>query len=78
MIDCDTVKIAFSSNGKRTQCKLDHRYFRYCSSPYSQSGLRGGRHTVTIRATDGHDEYKEESVTFIIVLGMCRSKNIWP
>jgi len=70
VIDCDKLKIAFSSNGKRTQCQLDHGYFRYCSSPYSQSGLRGGKHTVTIRATDGHGGYKQKSVTFIIVLGM--------
>lgn len=70
VVDCDTVKIAFSSNGRRAQCQLDNRYFTYCSSPYRQSGLRGGKHTVTIRATDGRGRYKQKSVTFIIVLGM--------
>lgn len=68
VVDCDTVTISFSSNG-RTQCQLDHRYFVNCKSPYSQSGLRGGKHTVTIRATDGRGGYKQKTVTFTIILG---------
>ena len=69
VVDCDTVTISFSSNG-RTQCQLDRRYFTECQSPYHQSGLRGGKHTVTIRATDGRGQYKQDSVTFNIILGM--------
>ena len=69
VVDCDTVTVSFSSNG-RTQCQLDHRYFTDCQSPYRQSGLRGGKHTVTIRATDGRDHYIQDSVTFNIILGM--------
>ena len=69
VVDCDTVTIIFSSNG-RTQCQLDHRYFTYCKSPYHQSGLRRGKHTVTIRTTDGLGGYKQKSVTFTIILGM--------
>ena len=72
VIDCDTVKISFSSNGRRTQCQLDNGYFADCKSPHLQSGLRRGKHTVTIRATDGRGGYKQKSVTFIIVLGMYR------
>ena len=30
----------------------------------------GGKHTVTIRATDGRDHYIQDSVTFNIILGM--------
>ena len=70
VVDCDTVTITFSSNG-RTQCQLDQRYFTYCKSPYHQSGLRSGKHTVTIRTTDGHGGYKQKTVTFTIILGKC-------
>ena len=69
VVDCDTVTIFFSSNGK-TQCQLDRRYFTDCQSPYRQSGLRGGKHTVTIRATDGRGQYIQDSVMFNIILGM--------
>lgn len=69
VIDCDTVKISFSSNG-RTQCQLDDGSFTNCNSPYSQSGLRQGEHTVIIRVTDGRGGYKQQSVTFTIILGI--------
>ena len=69
VVDCDTVTITFSSNG-RTQCQLDQRYFTYCKSPYHQSGLRSGKHTVTIRTTDGRGGYKQKTVTFTIILGI--------
>ena len=68
IVDCDTVTVTFSSNG-RTQCQLNNRYFTYCRSPYRQSGLRGGEHTITIRTTDGRGGYKQKSVTFTIILG---------
>ena len=67
-MDCDTVTIPFSSNG-RTHCQLDQRYFTNCKSPYHQLGLRSGKHTVTIRTTDGRGEYKQKTVTFTIILG---------
>ena len=69
VVDCDTVTISFSSNG-RTQCQLDNRYFTYCQSPYRQSSLHGGKHTVAIRATNGRGDFKQDSVTFTIILGM--------
>ena len=69
VVDCDTVTVSFSSNG-RTQCQLDHGNFRNCKSPYSRSGLRGGQHTITIRATDGRSGYVQKTATFAIVLGM--------
>ena len=68
IVDCDTVTVTFSSNG-RTQCQLDYGDFTYCKSPYRQSGLRGGEHTVTIRITDGRGGYEQKSVTFTIILG---------
>ena len=68
IVDCDTVTVTFSSNG-RTQCQLDNRYFTYCSSPYRQSGLLAGEHTITIKTTDGGGGYEQKSVKFTIILG---------
>jgi hypothetical protein len=36
-----------------TECKVDSGSFGSCTSPWLRSGLTGGLHTWTIRATDG-------------------------
>ncbi|MEZ5155074.1 MAG: Ig-like domain-containing protein [Solirubrobacterales bacterium] len=51
------VKVAFSSDPDASfRCKLDHRRYEPCSSPYaavvSSKGHRGRRHTIAVRATD--------------------------
>ena len=35
------------------QCKVDRKKFRRCRSPKTFKGLRPGRHTIRVRATDG-------------------------
>ena len=37
----------------RFECKVDRKSFRRCKSPKTFKGLRPGRHTIRVRATDG-------------------------
>ena len=59
---CDSVSVAFTTN-TNTQCQMDTGSFTDCKSPYRQSGLHGGLHTVTVRTSDG---LNQESVSFMI------------
>lgn len=69
VVDCDTVKISFTSNGI-TKCQLNQGYFTDCTTPFFQSNLREGDYTFVITATDEHGQVKQDSVTFTITLGM--------
>ena len=59
-VTCDSVSVTFTTNGD-TQCQLDSGSFTDCKSPYHQSGLHGGKHTITIKTSDG---INQESVSF--------------
>jgi len=41
-----------TKSGSTFHCSLDDGVFAACSSPWSFSGLLGGKHTVAVRATD--------------------------
>jgi hypothetical protein len=49
-----TATFSFSSSepGSRFECSLDDGPFVPCSSPYTTPRLRGGRHTLAVRAID--------------------------
>ena len=61
-VTCNSVSVAFTTNTD-TQCRMDTGSFTDCKSPYHESGLHGGLHTVTIKTSDG---LRQESVSFII------------
>jgi len=69
VVNCDTVRVNFSANG-RTECKLDDGKFKYCRSPYYKSWLSNGKHTITIRASDGLGGYETQRLSFTVQLGM--------
>jgi hypothetical protein len=47
-----TFTFASSEPGSRFECSLDGGPFVACSSPYTTARLRGGRHTLSVRAID--------------------------
>ena len=59
---CDSVSVTFTTNGD-TQCQLNNGSFTDCKSPYHRSGLHGGKHTITIKTSDG---LNQESVSFTV------------
>ena len=66
-VTCDSVSVTFTTNGD-TQCQLDSDSFTDCKSPYHQSGLHGGKHTITIKTSDG---ISQESVSFTVTGSVC-------
>jgi Right handed beta helix region len=52
-----TARFTFSSDqfAPRFECKLDHRAFRPCASPFEEK-VRAGSHVFQVRATDGAGE----------------------
>ena len=61
-VTCNSVSVAFTTN-TNTQCRMDTGSFTDCKSPYRESGLHEGLHTVTIKTSDG---LRQESVSFMI------------
>jgi len=59
------VKIHYTSS-LPTQCRLDWGTFEYCKSPYQQSNLKPGRHTLVVRNTEKIECQEQNSVSFYI------------
>lgn len=52
IVSCDAVSVTFITNSD-TQCQLDSNSFTDCKSPYHQSGLSRGVHSIRIKIPDG-------------------------
>ena len=61
----NSVKIYYTSL-LPTQCRLDRGTFEYCQSPYQQSNLKPGRHTLVVRNTGKTECQEQNSVSFYI------------
>jgi hypothetical protein len=66
-----TVRVAFSTNegssdGGRTECRLDDGGWDACSGSRDYGGLAEGQHTVWVRGTDSSNQSETESTTFQI------------
>ena len=61
----NSVELYFISSAP-TQCRLDQYDYIPCQSPYRQSNLKSGQHTITVRATDKAGCQQEDSTTFYI------------
>jgi hypothetical protein len=59
----ETAAIVGSSWITDIECRLDGGSFVPCTSPWERSGINGGLHTWTIRATDGAGNVGERSGT---------------
>jgi len=68
-VSYDSVKIFFTSSSS-TQCRLDMGFYEYCKSPYYQSNLKPGKHTLVVRNTD-KSGCQEQSSTYFYITGLC-------
>ena len=64
-VSYDSVKVSYISS-LPTQCRLDWGSFEYCKSPYQQSHLKPGRHTLVVRNTGKTGCQQHNSVYFYI------------
>ena len=64
-VSYNSVKIYYTSS-LSTQCRLDWGTFEYCKSPYQQSNLKPGRHTLAVRNTGKTGCQEQNSVSFYI------------
>ena len=60
-----SVKVSYTSS-LPTQCRLDWGSFEYCKSPYQQSNLKPGRHTLVVRNIGKTGCQQQNSVYFYI------------
>jgi len=65
LVTDNLVQLYFTSSAP-TQCRLNQYHYAPCQSPYKQSNLKSGQHTITIQATDKAGCQQEDSVTFYI------------
>ena len=61
----NSVQLHFTSSAP-TQCQLDQYDYAPCRSPYRQTNLKSGQHSITVRATDKAGCQQEDSATFYI------------
>ena len=51
----DSVKISYTSS-LPTECSLDQGSYEYCTSPYQQSNLKPGTHSLVVKTTECHGQ----------------------
>ena len=69
----NSVKVSYTSS-LPTQCRLDWGSFEYCKSPYQQSNLKPGRHTLVVRNT-GKTGCQQQNSVYFYIAGLYYMKN---
>jgi hypothetical protein len=62
------LRFSSSESGSSFACKVDNRAYGTCASPYVLSGLRPGRHVISVRATDAAGNVDASPTTRVLTL----------